>query len=366
MTDGAVSGSSQRSDWVLIGLTLAITLLGLRQVYSATLNTQFSAAWTQHCLWLVLGLGLFWLASRIDYHRSVQAAPLLWICGVLLLLAILLFTDPINGSKRWLTTPFGYKVQISEFMKVVLLLVVARYCGEFLSRHPRARELIAVVALFGVPVGLVVVQPDLSTALSMLPILGMALFLSKLRARHVVVACVIVAILVPVGWSMLKPYQKDRIAGFLDPEENPRSIGYQVRQSKIAVGSGGIWGRGHLLGSQTQLRFLPTSHTDFIFASFAEEEGFIGVIVMLTLYLALLRRIVEISQASADAQGTLLAMGVAALLLFHITVNVGMVVNKLPVTGLPLPLMSYGGSNLATFLILLGTVHSVHLRRYAV
>ncbi len=351
-------------DWFLAGIVLAISLMGLRQIYSATLNTEFVSAYGQHCVWLGLGLVLFWIVSSFDYHHGVEVSPLLWIAGIVLLGVVLGFAEPVNGARRWLPTPFGFSVQASEFIKVVLILVAAKYCSEYSTRTLGARDFIVIGVLFGTPFGLVLLQPDLGTALSILPLLGMALYLSTIRAKHWVALCLLAVFLLPVGWSMLKPYQRDRITGFMDPEKAPRSTGYQIRQSKIAVGAGGIWGQGHVQGSQTQLRFLPTPHTDFILAAFAEEEGFVGIVIVLALYYALLMRIVEIGKTAADAEGTLVAMSVAALLLFHIVVNVGMVANKLPVTGLPLPLMSYGGSSLLTVLTMLGLVHSVRMRRF--
>lgn len=358
-------GSSLREfDWTLCGLTAAICLVGLFQVYSATLNTRFQGAHMQHLMWLGLGFGLLWIISHSDYRYGVRAAPYLWAAGVLLLVAVLAFAEPVNGARRWLPTPFGFSVQISEFMKLVLILVVARYCSQFSARRLTAFDVGKLLALFGVPVLLVVTQPDLSTALSMLPLFGMSLFLAKIRTRLILGACLAGILLMPLGWSLLKPYQKSRITGFLSPNEAPRGSGYQILQSKIAVGSGGMWGQGFVQGSQTQLRFLPTPHTDFILAAFAEERGFFGVLAVLVLYYALLMRIVGIAQTAADPQGTLIAMSVAGLLLFHIVVNVGMVANKLPVTGLPLPLMSYGGSSLLTVLAMIGLVNNVRLRRF--
>lgn len=357
-------GWLRRFDWTLGGLIIAICLLGLSQIYSATLNTQFHGAYPQHIVWLVIGLVLFWCVSHFDYHQSIKASPLLWVVGVLLLVAVLAFTEPINGARRWLSVPFGFSVQVSEFMKVVLILVLARLCGGISTRPLRLRDWGQIVVLIFVPLSLVVLQPDLSTALSLLPLLGMPLLLSTIRLRHILLVCVAGILLMPLGWALLKPYQKDRITGFLNPYEAPQSSGYQILQSKIAVGSGGIWGQGFVQGSQTQLRFLPTPHTDFILAAFAEEKGFVGIAVVLALYYALLMRIVNVGRTAADAEGTLIAMGVAGLLLFHIVVNVGMVANKLPVTGLPLPLMSYGGSHLLTVLIMLGLVSNVRRRRF--
>ena len=288
----------------------------------------------------------------------------MWGLGVLLLVAILLLTDPVNGSRRWLPLPFGLSIQVSEFMKVVLLLVVAKYCAGSATKALRLQDFLCAALAFFAVFLLVVLQPDLSTSLSMLPIAATVLFLSKIAKKYWLLGALALVLLVPLLWVSLKPYQRSRIAGFLSPDDAPLGIGYQSRQSKIAVGTGGMWGQGFVQGSQTQLRFLPTPHTDFILAAFAEERGFAGIAIVLGLYYVLLLRIVDTARSARDPEGTLLAMGVASVLLFHIMVNGGMVVNKLPVTGLPLPLMSYGGSNLLTVAIMLGIVNSVRIRRF--
>jgi rod shape determining protein RodA len=173
-----------------------------------------------------------------------------------------------------------------------------------------------------------------------------------------------VVLVLPVGIHFLKPYQKARLVSFLDPERDPRGTGYQVIQSKIAVGAGGMWGKGVAQGSQTQLRFLPVPHTDFIFSAFAEEHGFVGVVVVLALYFMLLMQIVKNAQTAPDRAGMYICMGVAALVLFHVLVNVGMVVGRMPVTGIPLPLMSAGGSSMLSIFLMLGLVNNVRVRRF--
>lgn len=370
-------------DWVMVALVLAISLQGLLQVYSSTRNTEFQSAYPLHAMWLGLGLVAFWLLSATDYRALADASPLLWLACVGALAAILLWTDPVNGSRRWLPTPLGFSIQVSEVTKLALVLVIAKCCSRIVPRraeHPEAsagrrrparavppssvRTLAMAATAFLVPFVLVLNQPDLGTALSMCPILALPLLLSVARVKHLVVAGIVALLLLPVGWSMLEPYQKSRITSFLEPDKDPRSAGYQIIQSRIAIGSGGLWGQGVAQGSQTQLRFLPTPHTDFILASLAEERGFFGVTVVLALYYALLARIVQTAKLAQDPQGTLIAMSVAGLLLFHVVVNVGMVVNKLPVTGLPLPLMSYGGSSLLTVLAMLGLVNNVRLHRF--
>jgi len=351
-------------DGRMTGVMLAIAVLGLLQIYSATHNSDLAAAFPQQCTWLAVGLVAYVAVSNADYHNLVALSPWMWAVIVLLLVYVLAFADPINGARRWLVLPIGASVQVSEMAKVVLLLVVARYCGGFVAGKVRARDVVPVIPLFFAVFLLVILQPDLSTALSLLPLLAMALFLSKIRKRYFAIAGLLMALLALLAWSTLKPYQKDRIMGFRGPSEAPLSSGYQILQAKIAVGAGGLWGQGLGQGSQTQLRFLPAAHTDFVLASFAEERGFAGVAVIVSLYMWLLWRITDTARKAREPEGMLIAMGVAALLLFHLLVNGGMVANLLPVTGLPLPLMSYGGSNLLAAMAMLGMVNSVRIRRF--
>jgi rod shape determining protein RodA len=207
-------------------------------------------------------------------------------------------------------------------------------------------------------------QPDLGTALTYLPVLAAGILLAGLRWYYLAAAVLVLGLALPVGWQFLLPHQKARLETFLDPSRDPRGKGYQVIQSMIAVGDGGMWGRGVTRGSQTQLRFLPVPHTDFVFSTFAEEHGFIGVVVVLGLYFLLLMQIVQNAQTAPDRAGMYICMGVATVLLFHVLVNVGMVVGSMPVTGIPLPLMSSGGSNLLSFFMMLGLVNNVRLRRF--
>ena len=208
-------------------------------------------------------------------------------------------------------------------------------------------------------------QPDLGTALTYLPVLAGGILIAGIRWQNLAAVLVVCGLALPVGWHFLKDYQRARLVTFLDPSRDPKGAGYQVIQSKIAVGEGGMWGQGVTHGTQTQLRFLPVPHTDFIFSSFAEEHGLVGVLVVLGLYFLLLMQIVQNAQTAPDRAGMYICMGVATLLLFHLLVNAGMAVGSMPVTGIPLPLMSYGGSNVFLVFMLLGLVNNVRLRRFA-
>ena len=351
-------------DWTLIGLAAAIATLGLLEVYSATRNTQWQNAHYKQLVWIGMGLVLLWIVSMIDYNWLVEHVFVLYLLGVVLLVIVALVAKPVGGARRWLLLPGGVSLQVSEFFKVVLVLLMARLFGDLPQGRLTLSALSKIVGLFALPMLLVLRQPDLSTALSFLPILAIGVFLAGVPWKYVAAGVVIAVLVLPLGWQAMKPYQQDRLLTFLNPERDPLGAGYQPIQSKIAVGSGGIWGRGFARGEQTQLRFLPVPHTDFVFSAYAEETGFIGVVLALSLYLAILMKIVTNAQTAADSSGVLICMGTAALMLFHIGVNIGMVIGRMPVTGIPLPLMSYGGSNLLTIFLMLGLVNNVRLRRF--
>lgn len=288
----------------------------------------------------------------------------MYIASVVLLVTVLVVGKRAFGSTRWIALPAGIHIQVSEFAKIAVVLLVARYLTEIKADLLKLSDLLKIGGLVLVPMALIALEPDLGTALTYVPILAIGVFLAGLPWRYWVTIAVVAAIVVPIGYSSLKPYQKGRIVSFLDPERDPKGDGYQLIQSKIAVGAGGPWGKGVTKGSQTQLRFLPVPHTDFIFSAFSEEHGFVGVMFVLTLYFVLLMQIVQNAQMAPDRAGMYICMGIASLILFHILVNVGMVVGRMPVTGIPLPLMSYGGSSIWSTFLMLGLVNSVRVRRF--
>jgi rod shape determining protein RodA len=351
-------------DWPLLIITLVICAMGILQIYSASHETVWRDAWWKQALWVLAGLGIMWMAAKIDYHTLLSRAFVFYglsLGGLLLVLAI---GNQAFGSRRWIPLP-GFHLQISEFVKTVIILLVARYLTELKSERVEGRDLLRLGGLVAAPMLLVMKQPDLGTALCYIPILAIGVLLAGVRWQVLAVVAVVLPLVLVVGWFfVLKDYQKARLVTFLDPGQDPRGSGYQVIQSRIAVGSGGLWGQGVTRGTQTKYRFLPVPHTDFIFSSFAEEHGFVGVVVMLGLYFILLMQIVQNAQMSPDRAGMYICMGVCALLLFHILVNIGMVVGRMPVTGIPLPLMSYGGSNVLSFFLMLGLVNSVRLQRF--
>ncbi|HYM13203.1 MAG TPA: rod shape-determining protein RodA [Bryobacterales bacterium] len=350
-------------DWTLLGFVLAISTLGVLQIYSATRNTVWQGAQNRQVAYIIVGFLLMWLVCQLDYHALLDRVPALYLLSVIALVVVDAVAQVRKGSRRWIQFG-GFTFQVSEFVKVVLILLVARYFSELRRGTVSGADLLKIGALFGVPMVLVVKQPDLGTALTYVPIAAGGILLAGLRWKHLAALLVLGALVLPAGWHFLKPYQKERLVTFVDPNRDPRGSGYQLIQSKIAVGAGGLWGKGIAKGSQTQLRFLPVPHTDFIFSAYAEEHGFTGVLLALALYFVVLMRIVYNAQTAADRAGTYLCLCVCVLLLFHLLVNVGMVIGRMPVTGIPLPLMSYGGSSMFTVFLMLGLVNNVRLRRF--
>jgi rod shape determining protein RodA len=276
---------------------------------------------------------------------------------------VLLFGQERFGARRWLPIFSGF-LQVSELVKLVIIIVLARFFAEVRTEQLSLADLIKGAALVCLPVGLIMLQPDLGTALVLVPLAAVGAFLAGLQWKHAVAVLTLAALMMPVGYHFLRPYQKDRVMTFLKPEDDPRGAGYQILQSKIAVGSGGFWGKGLGNGSQNQLGFVPVRYSDFILAALAEETGFAGVFAALLLYMFLLLRLVHNAQRANDRAGMFLVMGVAAVLGFHVLVNVAMVIGFMPVTGIPLPLMSYGGSATLFVFLALGLVMNVRIRRF--
>ncbi|MDQ2899548.1 MAG: rod shape-determining protein RodA [Acidobacteriota bacterium] len=345
-------------------IALAICGFGIMQIFSATHDTIWRDAWWKQIVYVAAGVVLMWIVASIDYHTLLSQVPAMYLVSTGALLAVLIIGKLSFGAKRWILLPGGIHLQVSEFTKLVIILMVARFMTELKSDVLETPDLLKIVGLVGLPMLLIAREPDLGTALTYVPILVVGIFLAGLRWQYWVAVAVIVACVVPASYYLLKDYQKARLVSFLNPDRDPKGSGYQLIQSKIAVGAGSMWGKGVKHGSQTQLRFLPVPHTDFIFSAFAEEHGFVGVIVVLALYFVLLMQIVQNAQTAPDRAGMYICMGVAALLLFHILVNVGMVVGRMPVTGIPLPLMSYGGSSIWSVFLMLGLVNNVRLRRF--
>ena len=353
--------------WTLLGFVLILSIISILEIYSATMHTKFVGFHKMQMLWLMGGLVAMFIFSVIDYHILLDFIH--WIYGfcVLSLVAVLAVGTKVLGARRWIKLPGGIHFQPSEWVKLVLIVAAARYFAGMLGRELTWKDILKAMAMVGVPMLLVLKQPDLGTALTYSPILLVGLFLGGIDWKKAGIILLVGLLAVGVVWKsgkVLKPYQKARLTSFMNPDDDPKGTGYQIRQSLIAVGDGGVFGRGATKGTQTQGDFLPIPYTDFIFAAFCEEHGFIGAIVVLLLYFLILMRLIQNAQTAADLPGTLIVMGVVAVLIFQIAVNIGMVIGLMPVTGIPLPLMSYGGSSVLFTFLALGMVMNVRMNRF--
>ena len=354
-------------DWTLLLMVLVLCTVSVLEIYSAThLIAKYHGFHTKQVYWILGGIVAMFVMSKIDYHRLLDVVWWLYGFFLLSLVGVTLFGHRALGGKRWLKVgPISF--QPSEWFKLVLIVLMARYFANLGGQNLTWRDILKAMGLVGVPMILVLRQPDLGTALTYTPILLAGLFLGGIHWKQAAILMTVGLVAIVGVWSsgkVLKPYQKARLTSFINPDNDPKGSGYQVRQSLIAVGSGGIWGKGAEQGSQTQGDFLPIPHADFIFAAFSEEHGFTGAFLVLLLYFLVLMRLIQNAQTAADISGSLLVMGVVAVLTFQIAVNVGMVIGFMPVTGIPLPLLSYGGSSVLFTFLALGVVMNVRMRRF--
>jgi rod shape determining protein RodA len=356
--------SLQNFDWTLLALIAALATMGMVNLVSATSSPDgFSDEVRRQLISFGIGSVVAVALAVFDYRHWERLALPAFVVGIVLLVATLVFATVTRGSQSWL---FGGRVQPSELAKVVLVLALARY----FQRHPpgqttRLRDLVWPAAIITLPVGLILAQRDMGVALLTLLIGSTYLVFVHIPWRAwLAVGLAALAALAALWTFGLAPYQKDRVFAVIDPGRDPLASGYQATQSRIAVGSGGLFGAGYGEGTQTQLRFLPTQHTDFAFSVLAEEWGFVGSCVALAAYATLLFWGLVVARNSKDDFGSLLAIGVVGCLFWPAVLNVAMVLGLAPVIGVPLPLFSYGGSALVVTLALLGLLMNVSMRRY--
>jgi rod shape determining protein RodA len=334
-------------------------------IYSATQSGRHADLYTKQLTLVGLGVAAMLLCLLVDYRRLADRAILLYLLAVAVLVYALFFGPRIAGTRRWVSL-LGVQVQPSEFVKLVAALFVAKVLGESRQETLGLRDIAGPAAAVGLLALLIAAAPDLGTAFCLVPLFLSAAFLAGIRMKAVVGLAVVLLLVGGMGWQYaLKDYQKTRIYTFLDPTLDPRGAGYQKIQSQIAVGSGGLLGKGFTQGSQAQLGYLPARHTDFIFSVLAEETGFVGVSVALALYLLLLWRMLDTALLARDRVGAFLAAAIAATFAFQVVYNVAMVAGLLPVKGLPLPFLSYGRSSLLSSFLAVGLILNVRMRRFA-
>jgi rod shape determining protein RodA len=351
-------------DWVLAGASIVLALVGVAMIYSATHAGKASDLYLKQLLLTGVGALALVVMASVDYRRLADRAMLLYGISVVALLYVLRFAPVIAQTRRWIRIA-GFQLQPSELVKIAAAVFIAKVFAEYRQESLGLRDILVPSAAVAFLAFLIAREPDLGTAACLAPMLLAVAFLAGLRMRAVAALAAAVVLTAALAWPFLKDYQKTRIYTFLDPSLDPRGAGYQKIQSQIAVGSGGLVGRGFMEGSQAQLGYLPARQTDFIFSVLAEETGFLGVSVVLGLYLLVLWRMLETARLARDRLGAFVAAAVAGGFGFQVVYNVAMVAGLVPVKGLPLPLMSYGGSSVLSSLMSVGLVLSVRMRRFA-
>ena len=347
-----------RVDPWLVMAVLAILGASLTTL-SAVSRVLGAAMLPRQLVWGATGLALLWLLARVHVTVLQRIAPVVYALSLLALLAVLVVGTTRGGTRGWFAVG-PITLQPSEFARLATVMVLASWLGRRPRNSLSLTEALTVVLLVGAPVALILLQPDLGVALTYVPLVVGAWWLGGVPTRAWVVVALLAVAAAGLAWNVgLRPYQKERVLTLLDPERDPYGSGYQVRQSKIAVGSGRLAGRGIGQGSQSLLRFLPAQHTDFVFAAWAEATGFVGAVSLLAAYALLLGRIGAAALSSPERYGLALGTLVASWLAFQVVVNVGMVIGWLPTTGITLPLFSYGGSSLLATCAALGMVQSV-------
>jgi rod shape determining protein RodA len=352
-------------DRILLLAVLLACGVGVILIYSSTHGRQsphLADLYINQLYWIGLGLVCMFLVISVDYHTWGKLSYFIYAACVTLLV-FSLFSQAGARVNRWIYIK-GVSFQPSEFMKPVIVLTLAKYFHERKSSSLGLREFFSSFLIVAIPLALIVKQPDLGTAITLVPIFLSILFVAGIRMKYLLGLVAAAGAVVPFMWPRLKSYQQMRIVNFFNPESDPLGAGYHLIQSKIAVGSGGFWGKGFLSGTQSRLNFLPAQHTDFIFSVIAEEWGFVGAAGLLVLFLFIILRSVEVFAQAQDELGWIITVGICALLMVHLFVNVGMVIGLMPVTGLPLPFISYGGSSMISSMACMGLLLNIRMRRF--
>ncbi|MFZ6017901.1 MAG: rod shape-determining protein RodA [Nitrospirota bacterium] len=357
-------------DWVTLSIVIIIAFIGIMTIYSATrplAAEEHSGFYIKQALWFVLGIIALFLIVSFDYVWLSRFSLYFYIAGIIFLITVFIFGKPGMGAQRWLSIgPLSF--QPSEFFKLTFIIMLSQQLSKM--NNP-----VSITSLFRIfflivflPFLLLIKQPDLGTALIILTIFVSLILVKGLYKRVAILLVIIGLISLPflgnILWEGLRDYQKNRLVAFIEPEVDPTGVGYHINQSKITVGSGEFLGKGYLKGTQGPFRFLPEKHTDFIFAVFAEEWGFFGSLLLLSLYLILILRGLDTARKAKDDFGRLLALGITFMFSIYLFVNVGMTLGMMPVVGIPLPFMSYGGTALLSNLLSIGALINIRTRRF--
>ena len=351
-------------DWALVAVTLLLTAVGIATIYSATHLTA-PLIYKKQLYWFFISAALTLPVVIVNYNTLKRFAYPILVISIITLIAALVFGRTVGGAQRWISLGV-ISFQPSEFAKIAFIIALAARLSERTpARGLDIKDLFVPLILLAVPFLLIAKQPDLGTALIFLFIFASMTLIVKIRLRTLLASIVAAAAMVPLGWVyFLKGYQKSRLMSFIDPAMDPLGSGYQTLQSKIAIGSGGFLGKGFTKGTQGHLSFLPEHHTDFVFPVLAEEWGFIGAAFVLALFLALILRGIGTANSAKDRFGFLLAIGITSMIFWHVVINIAMVMGFMPVVGVPLPFLSYGGSFLLSVMVGIAILLNISMRRF--
>ncbi len=353
-------------EWSLLIVAIILSVVGLVALFSATQSTEHDE-FNKQCIWLIISIVIMAVITVIDYDLIVKVSPIVYGIFIVLLIAVL-FTKPINGATSWFDIGF-FSFQPGEFAKVAVILFLTYGITKIQERNKsdinKPTRLLIIITILGLPVLLIIKQPDYGTAAAFIIATAMMVIVSGINKKYIIITAILVALLIPIIYSFILPeHAKKRIEIFLNPESDPRGSGYNIIQSKLAIGAGGLTGMGLLKGNQTQLGFLYPKTTDFIFAVISEEMGFIVACSIIILYVYLITKCLYVAKTAKDEAGSLIASGIVGVFLFHMIENIGMVMGILPITGVPLPFVSYGGSSLITNFICIGLLLNISSKRH--
>jgi len=351
-------------DFAALGLTIVLALIGIASIYSATFRSN-PGIYTKAIYWFIIGLVFLVAAALINYHILERFAYLIYGCSIALLLLVFAVGKSSGGAQRWLNIG-GFSLQPSEIAKIALIIMLARYLSlkKLAGQGLGIKDLFIPALILFAPFVLIMKQPDLGTAIILSAIFCSMTLVVGVRIRTLAAITAVLSAIAPFAWLSLKGYQKKRLTSFLSPGSDPFGSGYHLLQSKIAIGSGGFIGKGFTGSSQGKLMFLPEHHTDFIFSILAEEWGFIGAVIVVMIFFVLILKGLNAAGSSKDRFGFLLAFGISSMLFWHVVINLGMVTGLLPVVGVPLPFISYGGSFLVVSMTAMGLIINIRMRRF--
>jgi len=353
----------QNVDWLLLAIAVGLVVMSVVTLASLHVGRAGGSVVFRQLLWFAVGLAVLIVISSLDYRRLVRAAPALYLLGLAGLAAVFVLGRTVSGARRWIVLG-PISVQPSEIFKVCFLLMLVWAITSRWAQPVGKITLALTLPIVAVPAVLIIKQPDLGTALLLVPVLGILLVGAGMRLKLLGGLALAALSALPLAWLALREYQRERILVFLDPFRDPLGSAYNVIQAKIAIGSGQLMGKGVAGATQSRLAFLPERHTDFIFAVFAEMWGFVGCLILLLCYVLLLLRGFDIAASAREPVGRLVALGATSLFAAQVVINVGMVTGLLPVVGIPLPLMSYGGSSMVASCMTLGLLLSVRMRQF--